>query len=168
MALEDRRRIEIVMDTPTFGRVSVTEQERRELMEEMEAGERNPDPSRVVISGSNTDYRMDNGLVIRLHEAPSTMWLELRSPPISATDPGVTLATVARIQDGGSAPATARQRRRDVFARAQRLQPSTPKALAAIDRTVEMEARASRAAGSASSSSVPPTAKAKGRSRSRT
>jgi hypothetical protein len=143
MAMEDRRpedrTLEVQMDFPVFGRINISEARRAELMEEMRRNERNPDPSRETTYLTNTDYRMDNGLTLRLHQAPSAMWLELRRPPMSASDAGISLGTVARLQNPSAASQQAIQRRVAVFELAQRLQPPTMEALAAINKTVEME-----------------------------
>ena len=110
-------------------------------MNDMARGESNLDPSRETVFLSNTDYRMDNGLLVRLHDTPSSMWLELRTPPNVNDMQGATLGILARLQNPRAAPDGAVAKRWRIYELAKRLQPSSMKALAAIRDTVEMDAR---------------------------
>jgi hypothetical protein len=114
-------------------------------MAEMARTERPVDPSRETIRGPNTDYLMDNGLVLRIHEGQN-MYLSIRLPPATAgggqnTPPprGQKLAEIKNLRVGDKS-AEIRVRLR-IYELAKRLQPSTMQALAAIRDTVTADAR---------------------------
>jgi hypothetical protein len=132
--------VDIEPEPGARGRFQITEDERAQLMNEMAPNERNPDPSRETSYMANTDYRMDNGLVLRFHDAPSAIWIELRTPP-RAGDQGTTLGILARLQNPRAAPDGAVAKRWRIYELAKRLQPSSMQALAAIRDTVETDAR---------------------------
>ena len=139
-------------------------------MAEMIQREREPDPQRLTTYRTNTDYKMENGLILRLHQAPSVIWLELLSPPTTNLPNlnWISLGRVARLQSPGERSQTAVERRRAAFQRAQRLQPSTVEELAAIYKTVEAASPATpQAAASSSGAPVAPVPKSKARSRSK-
>jgi hypothetical protein len=149
-ALEDTRLQFELEESPALGPIVISEQRRAELMAEMTPYERDADPSREQESGSNTDYRMQNGLILRFHQTSSVMWLELLRPATSLSEGSMSLGMVARLQNWRSRSNEEIERRRLVFERAKRLEPSTAEALAAINKTVEMDAPPTmpRAAGS--------------------
>jgi hypothetical protein len=122
-------------------RYRITEEERAELMNEMARNERDPDPDRETSYLNNSDYRMDNGLILRYHEGPNTMWIELRTPPRVGEMQGSSLGTIATLKNvrDGDKLAEISQRTR-IYQLAKRLQPSSMKALAAIRDTVALEA----------------------------
>ena len=75
MALEDRRRLPVEVDVVTYGQTQITEEQRAQLMEEMLRNEREIDPSRESSYLGNTDYQMNNGLILRFHDTSSAMWI---------------------------------------------------------------------------------------------
>jgi hypothetical protein len=120
-----------------------------------------PGPPRLTTYRTNTDFRMDNGLILRLHQSNSNMYLELLQPP-NVNNPNTTsLGRTGRMDNPGSAP-TAASRRLAAFQRAQLLQPSSIEELMEIYRTSE-----SQAAASSSSGPVAPVPKARSKSRPR-
>ena len=148
-ALEDAG-LQFEMETvPPPGPIVVSEQQRAELMEEMRQNARGVDPSRETVTGNNTDYRMENGLILRLHQSPTVMWLEILRPATSASRQSISLGMIARLQNWRSASEEAIQRRLGVYEVAKSLQPSTAEGLAAINKTAEMTLpRTPRAAAS--------------------
>ena len=152
---------------PAPGPIVISETRRAELMAEMRQNARDVDPSRETETGNNTDYRMENGLILRLHETETVMWLELLRPATSLSEGSMSLGMVARLQNwrrrGGEEAA---RRRREVFDLAKSLQPSTAEALAAINKTVEMDLptipRAASSAGTRTPASQAPGTPASG------
>ena len=136
-------------DLPPPGPIVVSEQQRAELMEKMRQNVKAVDPSRETTTGNNTDYRMENGLILRLHQSPSVMWLEILKPATSASRPSTSLGMIARLQNWKRASSETVQRRMGVYEIAKSLQPSSAEELAAINKTAEMTIpRTPRAAAS--------------------
>jgi len=135
-------------DPPPPGQITISEERRAELMNAMRENERDPEPSRERENGPNLDYRMQNELILRLHQTPSVMWLELLRPATSVSEGSVSLGIVARLQNWRSRSQSEIDRRRMVYDQAKILEPSI-EALAAINKTIEMGMlRTPRAAGS--------------------
>ena len=148
-ALEAGMRFEMI-DNPPTEPILISEQRRAELMAIMAANERPVDPSRETDTDNNTDYRMQNGLILRLHQSPRVMYVQLLSPAISASEGSAEVGTVARLINWRVKTGDEIERVRMTYERAKGLEPTTAEALAAINKTVEMDLPlpARRAAGS--------------------
>jgi hypothetical protein len=148
-ALEAGLRFEMI-DNPPSEPILISEQRRAELMARMAANERVPDPSRERETGNNTDYRMQNGLILRFHQSPTVMFVQLLSPAPSASEGSAELGTVARLRNWREKSGDEIERVRLTYERAKKLEPTTAEALAAINKTAEMDMPlpAGRAAGS--------------------
>jgi hypothetical protein len=137
-ALTDVRMQFELEDVPVRGPITVSEERRKFLMDEMRQNVKAVDPSRERTTGNDTDYRMENGLILRLHQSPTVMWLEILQPTESASRWSTSLGIVARLQNWRGASETAIQRRIGVYEIAKSLQPKTIEELAAINKTAEM------------------------------
>jgi hypothetical protein len=137
-ALEGGMGFELTEEPPS-GQITISEERRAELMRAMRENERDPEPSRERETGNNTDYRMQNDLILRFHQTPSVMWLELLRPATSASRGSVSLGIVARLQNWRRRSSEEVTRRKMVYEQAKRLEPMTLEALAAINKTVEMD-----------------------------
>ena len=106
-------------------------------MEEMTRNEKEVDMAREPSYLGSTDYMMDNGMIVRLHDTSSAMWIELRTPSRGG-EQGAVIGTISRLQNPRNAPEAQVARRVFTFELAKQLQPSSMEALAAIRDTVDL------------------------------